>query len=162
MTRIAVLAALGAQAAFAASVAAQSIVIPDFRRPETPVVAAPGGECQSCGVILSIRQVAVERQPNVPPQFQGDGAPGSAGPRERNLVGAVVVLPFGGGGSSQPYVGGVGTEEMKRRLQDTTYEITVRLQDGNLVRLEREDGPRYRVGDRVRLRGTADLELIAG
>ena len=51
---------------------------------------------------------------------------------------------------------------MARRFQDTTYEITVRLDDGTLVRLERDDGTRYRVGDRVRVRGTAELELIAG
>ena len=149
-----------AHAAFAPGASAQSIVIPDFRTPEPRVVFGPGGPCPSCGVVLSIRQTTVERRENVPTQLRGDGVPGSAGPRDYNLVGAVIVLPFSS--SEKSYVGGVGTEEMKRRFRDTTYEITVKLDDGSLVRLVRDDGPRYRVGDRVRVRGTAELELIAG
>src|SRR5436190_23922623 len=82
---------------------AQSIVIPDFRRPEPAIVAAPGGECKACGRILSIRETTVDRRANVPQAFQGDGSPGSqGGPRDRNLVGAVVYLPFGPG-SGEPY-----------------------------------------------------------
>ena len=60
----------------------------------------------------------------------------------------------------KPFVGGVGTPEMKERFRESTYEITVRLDDGALRFVERPDGSRYRVGDRVRLSGVNQIELV--
>jgi outer membrane lipoprotein SlyB len=148
-------------AALALPAGAQSITIPDFRRPDPPVSSVSPGACNACGQILSIREITVDRKPNVPTAFQGDGASASVGARERNLVGAVMYLPLTQSSTSRPFVGGIGTSEMKQRFQETTFEITVRLDDGSLHQLQRAEGTRYRVGDRVRLQG-AQLELVAG
>ena len=147
-------------AAIALPAAAQSsLTIPDFRRPQPTISPISPGACSNCGRILSIREVTVERTPYVPAPLQGDGVGHAPGMRERNLVGAVLVLPIGQG--SEAFVGGVGTPEMNQRFQDTEFEIMVRLDDGSLHQVRRPDGPRYRVGDRVRLQGI-QLELVAG
>ena len=143
---------------------AQTIKIPDFRQPPADPVALKSGEpCVDCGRILSIREVSTERSRNVPQAFQGGGQPGaSTGPGGPNLVGAVIYLPLGGDATTteKPFVGGVGTPEMKERFRESTYEITVRLDDGALRFVQRHDGSRYRVGDRVRLSGVNQIELV--
>ena len=85
----------------------------------------------------------------------------SSGPGGPNLVGAVIYLPIGGGSAERPFVGGVGTPEMQERFRDSTYEIAIRLDDGALRVIQRHDGPRYSVHDRVRLAGVDELELVA-
>ena len=136
---------------------AQSIKIPDFRDPPRATVK-PGEPCERCGTIQSIRQVQVRRPVNVPQAFQTN--PIDQGPTSPVLVGAVIALPFGGGGSDKPFVGGVGTPEMRERFSETTYEIVIRLDDGGYVRIDRPDGASFQVGDRVRAQGT-QLELLA-
>lgn len=76
------------------------------------------------------------------------------------MVGAVIYLPLGNDPTERPFVGGVGTPEMRERFRETTYEISVRLDDGSLRFLQRYDGIRYRVGDRVRLPGAGQIEMI--
>ena len=46
------------------------------------------------------------------------------------MFGAVVLLPFGPGGKEEPYVGGVGTQEMAERMGASGYEIIVRMDSG--------------------------------
>jgi outer membrane lipoprotein SlyB len=95
--------------------------------------------------------------------FQGGGQPGPPpGASQPNLVGAVIYLPLGGDGTTteKPFVGGVGTPEMRERFRETTYEIAVRLNDGSTRFVQRHDGTRYRVGDRVRLPGAGQIELV--
>ena len=79
------------------------------------------------------------------------------GPGSQVLVGAVVALPLSGG---NPYVGGVGTPEMRERFTEITYEVTIRLDNGNFTMVQRSDGASFQVGDRVRVRGI-QLELLA-
>ncbi len=74
-------------------------------------------------------------------------------------VGAVISIPFGPG-SEKPYVGSVGTPEMRKRLSATEYEITIQLDEGGYTMVQRPDGLTYHVGDRVRVEGT-QLELLA-
>jgi outer membrane lipoprotein SlyB len=125
------------------------------------VALNPGEACNGCGRILSVRETYVERKPVVPQVLQGSSNVGaSVGPSERNLVGAVIYLPLGNETAEKPYVGGVGTPEMRERFRDTIYEIAVRMDDGSTRFLQRTDGTRFRAGDRVRLAGTADLELV--
>jgi outer membrane lipoprotein SlyB len=142
---------------------AQSIKVPDFRHSPPPPEVVPGprpGEpCERCGVIRSIREVQEARPVNVPGAFQT--APLDRGGPSPNLVGAVAVLPLGEGHvSGQPYVGGVGTPEMRERFTNTSYEITIRLDDGGYNFVTRRDGARFRIGDRVRVEGT-QLTLLA-
>ena len=141
---------------------AQTIRIPDFRQsPPEPATLKSGEPCRDCGRILSIREIQVQRKPNAPQAFQG-GSPGSSsGPGGPNLVGAVIYLPMGNDSSERPFVGGVGTPEMRERFQETTYEIAVRIDDGAMRFVQRYDGTRYRVGDRVRLPGAGQIELLA-
>ena len=74
-------------------------------------------------------------------------------------VGAVISIPFGPG-AGKTYVGGAGTPEMRERLSQTQYEITVQLDDGGYTMVQRPDGLTYQIGDRVRVEGT-QLELLA-
>jgi hypothetical protein len=136
----------------------QAIRIPDFRD-TTPVVLKPGEVCDKCGVIRSIREVQVGRPVPVPEAFRTnpEGGLGSD-----IYVGAVVALPLAEKGEQpgKPFVGGVGTPEMRARFSESTYEITIRLDDGGYTQVTRRDGASYRIGDRVRVSGT-QLELIA-
>ena len=136
----------------------QSIRMPDFRKPLT-VQLQPGERCDACGRILSIREKHIERRPAVPNALSSANVGGSAGVAQPNLVGAVIYLPLGDTGD-RPFVGGVGTPEMRERFRETTYEITVRLDDGTMRFIERTDGTRYQIGDRVRVAGPGELEVV--
>jgi hypothetical protein len=145
----------------ALSVAAhgQSIRIPDFRD-ATPVALKPGEACLKCGVIRSIREVQVGRPVAVPEAFRTN--PRDQVPGSDIYVGAVVSLPLADDKEQpgKPFVGGVGTPEMRERFSESTYEITIRLDEGGFTQVTRRDGASYRIGDRVRVSGT-QLELIA-
>lgn len=141
---------------------AQYIRIPDFRNSPPPTAPATrtGEVCENCGVIRAIREIQDQRAIPVPRSFQNDPADqGGAGGTLR--VGAVVALPMSNNTSSdQGYVGGVGTPEMRARFSQSTYEITVHLDNGATNVTQRRDGANFRIGDRVRMRGI-DLELIS-
>jgi outer membrane lipoprotein SlyB len=100
--------------------------------------------CRVCGEISSIREVVIQANRNP-----------ASGPVGGPLTfGAVVLLPFGEPGrAEQPYVGGVGTQEMAERLGNTTYEITVRMDTGERQTIHQRDGGSYRVGERVTVSG---------
>jgi hypothetical protein len=138
---------------------AQYLQIPDFRNAPPPAAAAsrPGAPCEHCGVIRSIREIQSQRPVAVPQVFQNPQM--GSGPDTVMRVGAVVALPTSEGPESQPFVGGVGTPEMRARFSESTYEITVRLDTGAYAVTQRRDGSRFRVGDRVRLRGI-ELEQL--
>jgi hypothetical protein len=155
---------LAAGAALSLTVLAQTqqpVRVPDFRYHPPAAVPAPraGERCDNCGVIRSIREVQSQRPIPVPKPLQGEAT--DRGMSSGVLVGAVVALPMGDGSSgSRPYVGGVGTPEMRSRFTETTYEIVVRFDSGALTRVQRNDGASFRVGDRVRVRGV-QMELLA-
>ena len=146
-------AAVAVALACAALACAQSLKIPDFRQSPPEVVSGPrpGEPCDNCGVIRSIRETRSERPIAVPKPLQTN--PMDQGPGSNMLVGAVVALPISER-SDRPYVGGVGTPEMRERFTETTYEITVRLDSGGYTAVQRRDGSSFRVGDRVRVQGT--------
>ena len=137
----------------------QSIRIPDFRQGEAPAVRLkPGEACDGCGVIRAIREVQAQRQVPVPPQVRSDWTGVDRTLGSEVPIGAVIALPLGDGGRS--YVGGVGTPEMRERFAETTYDIVVQFDNGGYTSVQRADGARYQVGDRVRLRGV-QLDLLA-
>jgi len=146
----AVLSCLAAQAH------GQAIRIPDFREPPRATLK-PGEPCERCGVIRSIREVQVSRPVPVPRVFQNQPFDHGLGSTVR--VGAVVALPLGAG-SEKPFVGGVGTPEMRERFSETTYEVIIRLDNGGYNMVQRADGASFRVGDRVRMQGM-QLELLS-
>lgn len=137
---------------------ALDLKIPDMR--ERPANVAPlpkaGEPCERCGVVTAIREVSVRRPVNIPQEFRSN--PGYSGPGGEVPVGAVIYVPFGAG-TDKPYIGGVGTPEMQKRLSETQYDITVRLDDGADTVVRRSDGLGFRVGDRVRVTGL-ELQLL--
>ena len=145
----------------ALSASAQSYQIPDLRAPPPRIATAPraGEPCEACGRIVSIREVNINREIPVPPS-PGAGPPDPGNPTQQNLVGAVIFLPLGGQRADKPYIGPVGTPEMYARLRDTTYEVTVRLDEGSYRLVRRADASAFGVGDRVRWLGGEELELL--
>jgi hypothetical protein len=145
--RTTALAWLGCAAAACAPLAwAQGVIIPDLRDPSLYREPARGaGSCRICGEIRSIREVAgprVEAAPN-PARTTANN------PNSWAVVGAAVYLPTGTGSGESPQVGAVGTPEMVERFGANTYEITIRMDTGENQVVQRRDGTRFRVGDRV-------------
>ncbi len=113
--------------------------------PNAVAQPAPNGgpsivmRCRDCGIIQSVREV----------QRQREGAVGGAGP-----MGFVVYIPIGAGREKgESYVGSVGNREWQNIATSTSYEFTVRMDDGDF-RLIRRDGPSdFQIGERVRVRG---------
>ena len=104
------------------------------RAPATAASAAKSARSAKCGI--QAESQSRRRQPS-----------------DQLVFGAVVLLPFGPGGKEEPYVGGVGTQEMAERLGNTTYEITVRMDTGERQIAAARDGGSYRIGERVTVSG---------
>jgi outer membrane lipoprotein SlyB len=68
------------------------------------------------------------------------------------VVGTVAQFQFGGGKSEGWSFGAAGTPEMQTRLGETYYELTVAMDSGEKRTVERKDGNRFHVGQRVALR----------
>ena len=126
----------------AAAAMAQNLNL-DLRDPKLYREPPRTSNCRVCGEISSIREVIIQANRN----------PVGGQPTGQLVFGAVVLVPFGPGGPEQPYVGGVGTQEMAERLGNTTYEITVRMDTGERQTVQHRDGGSYRVGERVTVSG---------
>ena len=107
--------------------------------------------CLVCGEIRSIREVSAAGRSSgeraTPGSPQGlDTAP---------VVGTVAAFRWGPGNNPGEgwSFGAAGTPEMQARLGETSYEITVAMDVGERRTLQRRDGNRYHVGQRVALRG---------
>jgi hypothetical protein len=147
--------------AIALGASAQSYRLPDLKAPPPRVAVAPpaGERCEACGRVASIREISTLQ--GVPASSLAPvpgGEPGS--PNDQNLIGAVIYLPLGRQGVDKPYIGGVGTPEMYARMRETTYELTLKMDDGTYRMLRRPDGSSFTVGDRVRWLGGSELELL--
>lgn len=96
-------------------------------------------QCRECGVVSGIREVQRERE--------------SARTLTERLppVGPVFGFTFGGDAPVKQFVGAVGNQEMRDRLVEISYEVTVRFNDGRYSVLETRDGADLRVGDPVKV-----------
>lgn len=108
-----------------------------------PVVAA---RCTDCGVIASVREVEKAGQGS------GVGAVGGA------LAGGVLGNQVGGGRGQDvmtvvgAVAGGIAGHQIEKKVRTTkSYEITVRMEDGNTRVFTETSLPTWRAGDRVRL-----------
>lgn len=103
--------------------------------------------CLVCGEIRSVREVhgrtTQEKTPVTPGSAQGV----DTGP----VVGTVAQFHFGPGPEKWTF-GAAGTPELQQRLGETTYEVTVAMDSGERRTLQRRDGHRFHVGQRVALR----------
>ncbi|HKW38502.1 MAG TPA: hypothetical protein VJO54_11895 [Burkholderiales bacterium] len=132
----------------------------DLRLPSPEAPAAAGSVCRACGEIRSIREIHVGRATPVQSGVPAESLGSQAGTDAWRVVGTVAVLPFGGGKDDERWrVGAVGTPEMQSQLGETSYEITVAMDSGERRSLQRRDGLRFHVGQRVTLR-TGELEAM--
>jgi outer membrane lipoprotein SlyB len=117
---------------------------PQSSPPRTASRAA--AKCANCGVVQSVREIETKGEGS------GVGVVGGA------VVGGVLGNQVGGGDGKRimTVVGAVGgavagNEIEKRARSTTTYEITVRLDDGSSRVVTEASPPSWRAGDKVRV-----------
>ena len=115
--------------------------------------------CASCGVIRSIRQTETERRQDDVPTYIGSEQYLQQRDFSKPVVGPVLGVTFGKGQTTTTFVGAAGSETMRRRILQITYEVTVAYDDGRFGLIELQDAGDFRVGDRVKVDGSR-LELV--
>ena len=98
--------------------------------------------CKQCGTINAVREVQQARQ----------GATPGLGPEAP--IGLVIYIPMGPGrNKTDSFAGSVGNREWQNRINNTRYEFTVRMDDGDFRLVQKDGVSDLRAGDRVRLDG---------
>ena len=122
--------------------------------------AAPDAEAQTCtvcGEVRAIREVSAPRPSSVaaprPPATVGTSSDLDTGP----VVGTVARFEFDRDRPDSWHLGAAGTPEMQLRLGEVVYEVTVVMDGGERRTVQRRDGSRFYVGQRVALR-SGELE----
>jgi outer membrane lipoprotein SlyB len=121
------------------------VVSPSYAPPPPPVAQAPA--CYDCGRVVAIN--AVQSQPQ-----QGSGLGGIGGAVVGGLLGNQV--GNGNGRTVATIAGAVGgayagNEVEKRTRVTTTYQVRVKMEDGQSRNFPYNNQPNWRVGDRVRV-----------
>jgi len=112
-------------------------------------LAALAQTCLVCGEIRSIREVHT-----APAERNERTTPGTASDLDTGpVVGTVAQFHFGGASPGTWTFGAAGTPEMQTRLGQSSYEIVVAMDIGESRTVRRSDVHRFRVGQRVALRG---------
>lgn len=119
-------------------------VSPSYAPPPPPVAQAPA--CYDCGRVVAIN--AIQSQP------QGTGLGGIGGAVVGGLLGNQV--GNGNGRTVATIAGAVGgayagNEVEKRTRASTTYQVRVKMEDGQTRNFPYNNQPNWRVGDRVRV-----------
>ena len=116
-------------------------------------VSKAAAACENCGVIRSIREIRTERP--VPRAGTATDPRSSlayqTGPGAPLLIGPVVVGTWNASGQTGSYVGAYGSDKMLEALQQSSWEVIVRLNDGQFTRVEEHDASDLRVGDRIKI-----------
>jgi hypothetical protein len=116
------------------------------------------GRCVDCAVIRSIRQIERERPAREMPSYIGSPQYLESRQYSQPQVGPVFGIRFGPGRTSETYVGAAGSETMRRRIVEISYEVIVRFDDGRFSRIELADIGDLRAGDRVRVVDNRTIE----
>ena len=115
-------------------------------------LTAWGQTCTVCGVVRAIREVSAARPSSVaaprPPEAFGTASALDTPP----VVGTVARFEFDRDRPDSWHLGAAGTPEMKLRLGETYYEVTVAMDGGERRTVQRRDGNRFYIGQRVALR----------
>jgi hypothetical protein len=112
--------------------------------------------CTVCGQVRSIREVSAARPLRA--AAQPDAAPGTASALDTPpVVGTVARFEFDRGRPDGWHLGSAGTPEMQLRLGETYYEVVVAMDGGERRTVQRRDGNRFHIGQRVALR-SGELE----
>jgi hypothetical protein len=106
--------------------------------------------CLVCGEIRGIREVSGggAQQQEKPAEPVGTRSGLDTPP----VVGTVAQFNFGAEKGDRWSFGAAGTPEMQARLGEIYYELTVVMDNGERRTLQRRDGNRFHVGQRVALR----------
>jgi outer membrane lipoprotein SlyB len=130
----------------------------DLRPPPAGAPSAGGSVCPVCGEIRSVREVHVGRTPVAQSGVPTEHVGAQPGTEDWRLVGAVAYLPLGAAKSNDGWrFGAAGTPEMQAQFGESSYEITVLMDSGERRTIQRRDGSRFQVGQRVRVR-SGELE----
>ena len=152
------MAALGAS--IGATAWAQSDKPLNLNVPPPEASTAGSALCRVCGEIRSIREVHVGRGGAVQVGMPVEQIGSQPGSDDWRVIGTVAYLPLGPGTSDEGWrVGAVGTPEMQAQFGESSYEITVAMDSGERRTIQRRDGLRFQVGQRVTLR-TGELEVM--
>jgi len=152
------MAALGASVG--ATAWAQSDKPLNLQIPPPEASTAGSTTCRVCGEIRSIREVHIGRPGSVQTGAPVEQIGSQPGTDDWRVIGTVAYLPLGAGSSNEGWrVGAVGTPEMQSQFGESSYEITVAMDSGERRSIQRRDGSRFQVGQRVTLR-TGELEAM--
>jgi hypothetical protein len=106
--------------------------------------------CLVCGEIRGIREVSAGGAQNQEKPSEPVGT--RSGLDTPPVVGTVAQFTFGAEKGDRWNFGAAGTPEMQARLGEIYYELTVVMDSGERRTLQRRDGNRFHVGQRVALR----------
>lgn len=113
--------------------------------------------CENCGVVRAVREIQSQRSVAAadPADNRAYQNPGSA---SNLIVGPRIGFTFGSG-EREPFVGARGSRGYVDSLQQMTYEIIIRLDDGSFTRIQDPNASDLLVGERVRIRD-GRIELV--
>jgi hypothetical protein len=116
--------------------------------PAGPPVAKPRAMCADCGVITSVRSLSKQEAAAAPVgrNPSNEAPPGAVD--EAKPPGLVASIPLGGG---KPKVGSATRVGSEAPAVTTTWEVIVRLDDGQFRVVALQSQPDYAKGDRVRI-----------
>jgi len=116
--------------------------------PAKAPLAAPRAMCADCGVITSVRSVSKQEAAAAGPARNpsNEAPPGAVD--EAKPPGLVASIPLGGG---KPQVGSATRVGSAAPAVTTTWEVIVRMDDGQFRVLALEAQPDFAKGDRVRI-----------
>lgn len=95
--------------------------------------------CRQCGTIFEIKSITTERELA---KTLDERAP-PAGP--------FINIPLTRKPDAEARIGVIGSKQMRKRLQETEYEVVVRYDDNRFTLIMVRDVSNLRVGDRVRV-----------
>jgi outer membrane lipoprotein SlyB len=146
--------AAAAAAALVGTAWAQSDKPLDLRLPPPDAASTTSSVCKLCGEIRSIREVHIGTTRSTGASASSDYIGSKPGTDEWRVVGTVAYLPLGEGTKSDEKwrIGAVGTPEMQAQIGESSYEITVQMDSGERRVIQRRDGSRFQIGQRVTLR----------
>jgi hypothetical protein len=121
-----------------------------------PMPQAYAQTCTVCGEVRSVREVGALRPQSAEPREPGAVGTGSA-LDTAPVVGTVARFEFDRERPESWHLGAAGTPEMRQRLGEVYYEVIVAMDGGERRTVERRDGNRFHVGQRVALR-SGELE----
>src|SRR5262245_47226808 len=121
------------------------------------ITAGQAQTCTVCGEVRTVREVSARTLASVEEPRRPAPVGTASGLDTGPVVGTVARFEFDQGRPDAWHLGAAGTPEMRARLGETFYEVTVRMDDGSNRTLQRRDGNRFYVGQRVALR-SGELE----